>query len=406
MEIEQALYGSNTGGGYRFLARSPGFQDDWLSEAERLCMGFGERPPGVVCPLCLFVQPFGKKQVAVVRVADQGIDDAGRPGALAFHLLVLPAGTYHDLGGDPFDLADRFPVVWHGRRDLPSLPIPEDLPARRTVAQIQTILQRQDGPNLLGGTQALIDGGRLVFERPAPDTSLIRALWMLLPVSSRVRLWPATFAFGNGFAFHAVVTPRLAEEYTGYIEEDQMGGYPEGRYELGVQAAAEAGDQAELDRLINRAGREQTLRLGLMILGFMIVLSLVMSFVTPQPNPAAPEQKTEIPNLPAADVLPRLDAKERANLLESLVQLSSRLDLQRSDDLELVLKNIDQRLGTPNADRDPGRLEQFGSVDRQLRALLWKHDVPGYEDLRYKPEELVEKLERKVLPSDKGGANQ
>jgi hypothetical protein len=80
--------------------------------------------------------------------------------------------------------------------------------------------------------------------------------------------------------------------------------------------------------------------------------------------------------------------------------------LQKADELELVLKNIDQRLGTPNADRDPGRLEQFGSIDRQLRALLWKHDVPGYEDLRYKPEELVEKLERKVLPSDKGGANQ
>src|SRR5260221_5660880 len=120
-------------------------------------MGFAYWPPCFACTLCLFVQPFVKKQVAVVRVADQGIDDAGRPGALAFHLLVLPARTYHDLGGDPFDLADRFPVVWHGRRDLPSLSIPEDLPAQMTVAQIQTILQRQDGPNLLFCTQAFID---------------------------------------------------------------------------------------------------------------------------------------------------------------------------------------------------------------------------------------------------------
>ncbi|MFL5240469.1 MAG: hypothetical protein ACJ8FY_00015 [Gemmataceae bacterium] len=403
MEIEQALYGSNAGGGYRFLARSPGFQEEWLAEAERLCMGFGERPPGVVCPLALFVQPFGKKQVAIVRVADQGADDAGRPGALAFHLLVLPAGAYHDLGGDPFDLADRIPVIWHGRRELPSLSLPEDLPVRRTVAQIQTVLQRPDGPNLLGGSQALIDGGRLVFERSAPDSELIRGLWMLLPVSSRIRLWPATFAFGNSLAFHALITPRITEEHTGYIEEDQMGGYPEGRYELGVQAAAESSNQAELDRLFNRPGREQTLRLGLMILGFMIVLSLVMSFINPQPNRAAPAPKTEIPNLPAAEASPRLDAKEQAHLLQTLNRLASELDVAKSDDLESILKNIDERLGTPHVDRDPGRLEQYGSIDRQLRALLWKHHVPGYDDVRYKSEELVEKLERKVLPSQKGG---
>ena len=41
--VEQALYGSRDAGGYRFLARSPGFRDEWLSEAEQLCTGFGER---------------------------------------------------------------------------------------------------------------------------------------------------------------------------------------------------------------------------------------------------------------------------------------------------------------------------------------------------------------------------
>ena len=30
MVIEQALYGGQDAGGYRFLARSPGFGDDWL----------------------------------------------------------------------------------------------------------------------------------------------------------------------------------------------------------------------------------------------------------------------------------------------------------------------------------------------------------------------------------------
>ena len=84
--------GSQDEGGYRFLARSPGFPEDWLAEAERLCTGFGERPADIHCPGAVFALPFARKQVAVVQVADQGRDDAGRPGALAFRLLVLPAG--------------------------------------------------------------------------------------------------------------------------------------------------------------------------------------------------------------------------------------------------------------------------------------------------------------------------
>src|SRR5436309_9770301 len=113
--LEQALYGGHDSGGYRFLARSPGFLDDWLPEAERLCIGFGERPAGVSCPAAVFARPLGPRHVAVVQVADQGRDDAGRPGALGFHLLVLPRALYADLGGDPFFVADHFPPPWAAR---------------------------------------------------------------------------------------------------------------------------------------------------------------------------------------------------------------------------------------------------------------------------------------------------
>src|SRR5579871_4508094 len=101
MQIEQALYGSRDAAGYRFLARSPGFRDDWLPEAERLCTDFGERPAGITGSDSLFVQPFASNYVAVVQVADAGSDDAGRPGALLFRLLVLPWTLYADLDGDP-----------------------------------------------------------------------------------------------------------------------------------------------------------------------------------------------------------------------------------------------------------------------------------------------------------------
>jgi hypothetical protein len=390
--IEQALYGSHAGGGYRFHSTSPGFLEDWLPDAERLCMNFGERPPGVVCPLCLFVQPFNKKLVAIVRVADQGTDDAGRPGSLAFHLLVMPTATYESLGGDPFVLADRFPVLWHERRELPSLPIPDDLPARRSVAQIQSVLQRVDGPNLLGGTQALLDGGRLVFERPEPDPGLMRALWQLLPVSSRGRLCPATFTFSNTLGFHALVTPRLGEEHSGYIEEEQMGGYPEGRYEHGVQAAAEAGDQAELDRLFNRAGREKVLRLGLILLGFMIVLSLVMNGINPAPQPQVDNRQSETPKLPGVETVHRLNEKEQTKLLKDLNQFAAKIGLKNSESLDEVLEGINQRLGTPDPNRDPGPLDQYGPAEQRIRVLLWKHHVAEYDDPKLNPDELVERL--------------
>src|SRR6516225_6967049 len=131
--IEQAMYLVQGNSGYRLLARSPGFVDDWLPLAEQLCSGFGKRPAGVACPACLFAQPFGKRQVAVVQVADQGSDHAGRPAGLGFRLLILAGSDYLKLGGDPFLIADRFPAPWTARGELPTLVGPAEWPPR-TVA--------------------------------------------------------------------------------------------------------------------------------------------------------------------------------------------------------------------------------------------------------------------------------
>src|SRR5262245_4443714 len=242
IQIEQALYGGQGTGGYRFLARSSGFRDEWLPPAERLCIGFGDRPAGVACPSCVLAKPLDIGHVAIIQVADQGQDDAGRPGALGFRLMVIPRRSYADLGGDPFEIADRFPPPWHNRGDLPVLSWPWAMPPRRTVEQVQSVLKRTaDSPSLLGGAQALVDGGRLVFDRPAPDTELLRGLWMLLPTKARSQLWPASFAFGNELAFDALIVPPCRREaLAGYLTEDQAAEYPEGSYELAVQTAAEA----------------------------------------------------------------------------------------------------------------------------------------------------------------------
>src|SRR5581483_8007314 len=139
-------------------------------------------------------------------------------------------------------------------------------------AVVRTV-ENSESPALLGGVQVLLDGGRLVFERPAPDPDLLRALWTLLPYSARATLWPASFAFSNALGFDALVVPRaLGDDYEGYTTEEQAADYPQGRYELNLQIAAESGDQVELDHLLNRRSLGETKKLGVILLVLLSIL--------------------------------------------------------------------------------------------------------------------------------------
>lgn len=442
--LEQAVYGSQGAGGYRFLARSPGFLDDWLPEAERLCTGFGERPPGVPCPACVFAQPFDRARVAVVQVADQGADDAGRPGALGFRLLVLSHADYHALGGDPFLVAERFPAPWYARGELPALGWPPDEPPPpRTVERVRAVLQRDDGPDLLGGSQVLLDGGRLVFVRPAPDTALVRDLWALLPVSTRRELWPASFAFGNALGFDALVVPRAeGEEFEGYLTDEQAGEYPPGRYELRLQTAAEAGDQDTLDELFARRSRSEMFRLGFWLLGAVTLMALASAWLNPRRPEAPPAPKPAPPapprlSLEPAHTYPTPDEKEQQRLLARLEELAAKLGVKPPDPargrpefaaafglapgagfpgglpwaalyrcghaptawrVTLLLEALDRHLRPADPRRDVEPLWTYGPLQPQLRALLWKHGVAEFADRRLNPVELVDRLGQKVAP--------
>jgi hypothetical protein len=404
--IQQALYGSLDAGGYRFLARSTGFTDDWLAEAERLCTGFGERPAGVACPACIFARPFLCGYVAVVQAADQGTDDAGRPGALGFRILVVPAAVYRDLGGDPFLIADAFPPPWQARGELPELTWTADPPPPRTVAALRSVLDVANSPTLLGGVQALLDGGRLAFERAAPDTPLMRSLWALLPTASRAELWPASFCFSNRHGFHAVVVPKVSgSEFANYIPEEQAGDYPEGRYELALQVAVEQGNQDDLDALISRRSRSQTMRLALGLLGVTVLVALASALLSPAPPPGTPPttaRRTARLDLPPPKDCPELSQAERADLAKGLKDLGRSLGVSTSaksatDDLVHDLAALDARLKTPDPDRDPGSLQELGALQRQLRALLWKHHVRDYNDLRLNTVELIDRLRQRLI---------
>lgn len=423
--LEQALYSNAATGGYRFLARSAGFRDNWLPEAERLCVSFGERPAGVACPQAVFAQPFGAHHVAVVQVADLGSDDTQRPGALGFRLLVLPRSDYTAYLGDPFVIAERFPPCWSERGTLPTLTWPAQPLPPRTVEQVQHVLQNGDSPTLLGSVQALLDAGKVVYEKPAPDPDLLRALWLLLPYSTRAHLWPASFAFSNALGFDVLVMPRIpAAQCVGYLTGDQAGDYPEGRYELSLQQAAEAGDQQELDALFYRRSSDQTLRLGLFLVVGMVVLAVAMNLLNhglasrapsagspPQPNSAL----EAVPQW--AEAYPPLSEEMRQTLVQALRGLAEQVHLRpvpEAASVEQLLHLLQPRLIPAANDSDPHRAQvyrrwqQVGPADHPehiVRGWLWAYGLSAYNDPRLNIVELVELLQQKLAAQSRGAAH-
>jgi hypothetical protein len=384
--IEQALCSRSPKDGFQVLGRSAGFAEDWSAEAERICTGFGERPATIACPAAVFAAPFGAKGVAVVQVADQDSDAEEGPVGLVFRLLVLPRKQYARRIADPFALADHFPPLPDRRGELPTLRWRDEFLPPRRLADVQAVLQRPESPTLLGGTQALVDGGRLVFERSAPAPELVRGLWALLPYGCCGELWPTTFAFGNALGFDVVVTPHApVDDFPGYLNEQRAGDYPEGGYELGVQAAAEAGDEGQLHALFRRRGSRQMLRVVALLLLVMGVVAFVMQVLT-APGPAKP----------LADRYPPMADAERARLAEQLRPLAARLKAEAppTATAEELLDAIDGKLTVREPGRELGPVRTLGDTERQLRGLLWKQGVKGGGDPRASPADLVERLQR------------
>lgn len=256
LSIAQALFDGETP-----IARSADFLTEWENLAATMCAQFGPLPPEVICPEALFAKPFASKYVAVVQVA-------GPPAysSLRFRFLILNKELFNLLS-DPFAIAEKFPPNWDMRGSLPELDWPPEPLPKRTIAQLDHILKHGDGPFLLGASQTLVDGGKILLQRDAPDNKLLRDLWNLLPDSTRRNLWPATYAFSNALGFDAVVMPAVPERgLPGYLTEDQTRDYPESRYERDLQAAVESNDQRMLDRLLARRSSTETLWLAVIIL--------------------------------------------------------------------------------------------------------------------------------------------
>jgi hypothetical protein len=270
LRIQQAIALADVRG-VRVVAQSAELD---AAEAERIAVLFGTRPTGVTCPLAHFACPFGKRHVAVVRVED-------RPaGQLGFRFLVLSRDLYQHLG-NPFAISDRYPANWLATGTLPDLEWPQETLPERTLEQLDAVLRDGDGPLLLGGAQAVVDGNRVLVKRDSPDESLVRGLWQLLPDRTRVDRWPASFAFSDELGFHLAVLPALPEvrHEPRPLTEEAVKDYPPSSYELNLQIAIESRDRAAVRRLLARRTPDDTIRLGLYMIAFALVAVLVFRFV-------------------------------------------------------------------------------------------------------------------------------
>jgi hypothetical protein len=392
MQIEQALYGNPGEGGFRWLARSPGFREEWLPLARDLCTHFGDRPAGVRCPQALFVVPLNKKFQAIVRVADQGQDEMGRPGALAFRLLIVPVDLYDKLGADPFRLDEAFDPDWQARETLPSLEWTFEKIAMRTVAGLARVLdvEHERTAWLLGSAQILVDGGKVWLERPQPEERLIRDLWELLPYANRGELRVATFAFGNANRFDLAVAPAERRgEFVRATPEDQAGEYPEGRYELALQTAVESSDQPGLEALLLRRSRGQMFRFALVLLVLVAAAALVsrMPPILP-PAPPMPQKAT----LPRFEAVAPFDAATQAEAKRQTAELVRSLGGEGDTPADLD-RALATRLKPTHTLDDLGTKE---TLSRQLRAVLWKYGIADAEAPGLSVAEMFERLREAI----------
>jgi hypothetical protein len=177
---------------------------------------------------------------------------------------------------DPFVVASRL-AGDPPRGELPPLECDGLMAPSRPVDRVRHLLQSGDAPLLLGSAQALLDGCKLAPAAPEVGPEFVTQVFELLPFATRVELTFATFAPSAEMNFDvAVVRDVPPGGGKGFLTAEQARDYPEGRYELALQRAAENGNQAELDRLFARRTSSQVLRMvtGMIVFAFVVVLVL------------------------------------------------------------------------------------------------------------------------------------
>ncbi len=360
ISFEQLVYGSFPfwDRGYDVLARSPGCRPDWTAEVLAACRGFGEAPAGVAPHPALFSIRLPSGPRAIVGVEPLGDDDRGRPGALAFHALIVQAGDFRKAYSDPFAFAEALRRDWSADSTLAASSLPIDLAAGLAVPP--------GDPRAPRIARALAKGHRVALESAGPIDGLAREVWRSLPTSSRDRSSVATWAFGNANRFDLVALPRLAG-----VELD--------RSYLDPAAIDADPDPGPARRPLPYTNKVALAAAGLVALG--VAWRGWTGGVTPRPQ----EPSTSSRTAEAADLTP--DGRARA--VEGLERLADRLDLGGSNAPGDLIGRIADRwhyrgptlspaeLARLAAEVDPDRDRALGWHDRIARTFVNDRPLPA-----------------------------
>ncbi|HEX8204331.1 MAG TPA: GGDEF domain-containing protein, partial [Isosphaeraceae bacterium] len=377
IRFEQAVYGSFPfwDRGYDVLARSPGCRPEWLAGLRDVCQRYGERPRGAAEAGGLFALRLPGGPWAIVGPSVQGTDDRGRPGALAFHALLLSPRDYRRAGCSPFALAGALRRRWGPETtSLPSgtwlvgppgPPAAENDRARRIAA-------------------ALARGRRVAVEADGPMDELAGRVWNLLPARVRRRASVATWAFGNANRFDLVALPRLAgaELDASYVDPDAEASGP------GPVAGTR---QAVRPRA---AGLWPLLGIAAFLIASAALVLAVLRTGGGSDAPAtAPETTRPAPD-PASYPGARIDPLERSRVAEGLADLAERFGVAA--------------VGAPDGDpvalmtRLAERLRDRGPVlaAEELRRLAVRDGLTGLANRTL----LLDRVEQSLVAGGRSGA--
>ena len=255
--------------GPRVIGRSPGITFETEEAALKIVVQFGDRPAGMNCPEAVFTAE-DRNTLWIVKAGEL----PGKGSPLAFRMFGI--ATKDRLGLDPLAWVESYPLE-AVKGELSNVERQNPFPPRRTVDEVRTILKGGDSPLLLGSVQALLDGCKIAVPQTEAGTNFVRHVWKILPEKSKAEINPATFAFSADLGFDIVVLPEVpAKGLPGYLTAEQVRDYPEGRYELALQHAAENGNQAELDRLFARKTSREVLRLAIGMVLFALAVVLIL----------------------------------------------------------------------------------------------------------------------------------
>ena len=357
--LEQLVYGSFPfwDRGYDVLARSPGCRAEWVADVLAACRRFGEAPAGVTPAPALFALRLASDPWAIVGVEPQGVDDRGRPGALAFHALLVEPRDYRKAGSNPFAFAGTLRRDWSAETALdavfwtvgvlPASP-PIDPRARKVV-------------------EALSKGRRVALESAAPIDGLAREVWQGLPESTRRKTSVATWAFGNANRFDLVALPRLAgvEFDRSYLDPTSIDAEPNPTTKARPpDASTHPGKFTTWPSLAHPRTLVAASLAGVVAAG--LAWRALEDWQRPRASP-------DTPSIDPAKPEPSIGPEERARIVVGLEALADRLEVGGSNEPGELMARISAQLhyrGPTLTPADLTRLATEADPDRD-RALAW-----------------------------------